>query len=606
MFSSWSLPLRVKGTRSLGSLAGAFVIVFFSFAFISRPALADNCDFNAGVDNDFNTAGNWTCGAVPTPADAVFISSGQTVTMSASATINSLAVSGTLDVLTFTLQATSTVSIDQGAYVSSTSGIMQFQSVTSTGSLGTLSGGITVTSTFQNNGYFSLEGGSATTTGDMINAFGSTLVGGGGTFAMLGNFNASGTFSAATGTVRFAGSNAQYMEAASFYDLTIAKGDGTVATMAGDFTVTDAFLFETGLFDVGTQTLTVSGSTYTNSGGQVLISSGGIISALTSFAVTQSDGTATSTVTAAASRSGDLYITLEDHNLNLSATNTETIAVTIAGTSASGSDSESVTLTETGVATGIFRNSSALPLSYVINATANDGTFSINASDTGTASYTDTYDATDTGSDTITLTYVAGASSASSASTGSGGLAAAGGGSSGGLVPLTTQYQEITVDGTSIPVHTLAKLACPAGAAVNDPCKAVYYLGTDGKRHAFPNDKVYFTWYADFSGVQLISESQMAGITLGNNVTYKPGVKMVKFTTDPKVYAVEKGGLLRWVTTEAVAVSLYGSSWNTIIDDINDAFYANYRFGNDISTTADYNAATAMASVTFPSDSLQP
>ncbi|MFZ2804690.1 MAG: hypothetical protein WA001_05755, partial [Patescibacteria group bacterium] len=115
--------------------------------------------------------------------------------------------------------------------------------------------------------------------------------------------------------------------------------------------------------------------------------------------------------------------------------------------------------------------------------------------------------------------------------------------------------------------------------------------------------KVYFTWYTDFSGVQIIGSSQLASIPLGKNVTYKPGVRMVKFT-DNKVYAVDKGGVLRWVKGEAVAASLYGSNWNQMIDDISDAFYSNYTFGADINGLSDFNPATAQASVEFPSDSL--
>ena len=134
---------------------------------------------------------------------------------------------------------------------------------------------------------------------------------------------------------------------------------------------------------------------------------------------------------------------------------------------------------------------------------------------------------------------------------------------------------------------------------------AVYYIGTDGKRHAFPNDKVYFTWYTSFNGVQIMSTDQLASIPLGQNVTYKPGVKMVKFTTDPKVYAVAKNGVLRWIASESVAISLYGSNWNQNIDDISDAFFSNYQFGTNINSTSDYNPALEQASVSFPSDSLQ-
>jgi len=51
----------------------------------------------------------------------------------------------------------------------------------------------------------------------------------------------------------------------------------------------------------------------------------------------------------------------------------------------------------------------------------------------------------------------------------------------------------------------LIKLTCATGADVNDPCRAVYYLGADGKRYVFPNEKTFSTWYSDFSGVQEVS-----------------------------------------------------------------------------------------------------
>jgi len=150
----------------------------------------------------------------------------------------------------------------------------------------------------------------------------------------------------------------------------------------------------------------------------------------------------------------------------------------------------------------------------------------------------------------------------------------------------------------SPPSGSLIKLGCPAYADVNDPCKAVYYVGNDGKRHAFSNSKVYFTWYTNFDAVQTVNGSVMASFQLGKNVTYRPGVKMVKFTTDPKVYAVARYGVLRWVATESLAISLYGSNWNQKIDDISDAFYANYSFGSNINGIGDYNPSLETATVT--------
>ncbi len=127
---------------------------------------------------------------------------------------------------------------------------------------------------------------------------------------------------------------------------------------------------------------------------------------------------------------------------------------------------------------------------------------------------------------------------------------------------------------------------------------AVYYVGADGFRYVFPNDKAYFTWYTDFDDVVVITDTELSKIQIGGNITYKPGVKMVKINTDPKTYAVDAGGTLRHVATEAVAVALYGTDWNTKIDDIADGFFPNYTIGTAITTSADFSPASVTATVT--------
>jgi hypothetical protein len=134
-----------------------------------------------------------------------------------------------------------------------------------------------------------------------------------------------------------------------------------------------------------------------------------------------------------------------------------------------------------------------------------------------------------------------------------------------------------------------------SGAGADDPCKAVYYVGKDGKRHAFPSSKVYFTWYQDFNSVSTVSQDVMGSLTLGKNVTYRPGSRMVKFPTLNNVYAVGKGGVLSWVTTESVAIALYGTNWNTKIDDVPDTFYSNYTFGPDISDASSFSVTGGAA-----------
>ena len=74
----------------------------------------------------------------------------------------------------------------------------------------------------------------------------------------------------------------------------------------------------------------------------------------------------------------------------------------------------------------------------------------------------------------------------------------------------------------------------------------------------------------------------MSKIMLGGNVTYRPGVKLVKIQTDTKVYAVDHNGTLRLMITPAVAAKYYGASWNKNVADIPDIFFMNYKIGQSI------------------------
>lgn len=127
---------------------------------------------------------------------------------------------------------------------------------------------------------------------------------------------------------------------------------------------------------------------------------------------------------------------------------------------------------------------------------------------------------------------------------------------------------------------------------------AVYYMGEDGFRYVFPNDKAYFTWYDNFDTVKFIADTDLAKVQIGGNVTYKPGSKMIKINTDPATYAVAAGGTLRHVTSETIATSLFGSDWNQQIDDVPDSFFANYTIGDPIESESDYDASSESAAAT--------
>jgi len=143
------------------------------------------------------------------------------------------------------------------------------------------------------------------------------------------------------------------------------------------------------------------------------------------------------------------------------------------------------------------------------------------------------------------------------------------------------------------PLAPLRAATLAAGDLIKASGPAIYYYHSDGKRYVFPNEKTYFTWYAGFTNIKTITDAELAAVSIGGNVTYRPGVKMIKLTTDPKVYAVDGSNMLRWVKTESLAQSYYGADWAKHIDDLPDAFFADYETGTAIGTTTDYSRTTA-------------
>lgn len=159
-------------------------------------------------------------------------------------------------------------------------------------------------------------------------------------------------------------------------------------------------------------------------------------------------------------------------------------------------------------------------------------------------------------------------------------------------IPLDTTITTATPNGSSCASGTpgtLVKLPSDHDATTQAD-SAVYYIGNDCKRHAFPNARVYDSWYDSFDSVSTITAAELASISLGKNVIYKPGVRLVKFLSLNNVYAVAADGKLRWVSSEAIAQIGYGTQWNKKVDDVSDAFYGDYTFGDDLAATGDITA----------------
>lgn len=154
---------------------------------------------------------------------------------------------------------------------------------------------------------------------------------------------------------------------------------------------------------------------------------------------------------------------------------------------------------------------------------------------------------------------------------------------------LSGKSVSVTVDSGSSHVSSgkLIKMGC--GEVVNSgSCEAVYYYGSDGKRHSFPTESVFKSWFEDFDDVVILSASAMAEIPIGSNVIYKPGDTLVKFNTDI-VYAVSYGGQLRAIANEEIARAIFGEQWSSLVYDVSISFFGDYRIGDSIESSEDFS-----------------
>ena len=148
-------------------------------------------------------------------------------------------------------------------------------------------------------------------------------------------------------------------------------------------------------------------------------------------------------------------------------------------------------------------------------------------------------------------------------------------------------------------------LAASATSLFKGSGSTVYFRSLDGQRHVFPNQATFNSWlFGTKPTITAVSDSALSQMPLGNNMLFRPGVRLVKITTNPKVYAVSRYGVLRWITTEAVARALYGASWSKSVTDLPDPFFANYQIGVPITSADDFDPDDEQTSVPTPQENL--
>ncbi|MFA6467014.1 MAG: MopE-related protein, partial [Patescibacteria group bacterium] len=134
------------------------------------------------------------------------------------------------------------------------------------------------------------------------------------------------------------------------------------------------------------------------------------------------------------------------------------------------------------------------------------------------------------------------------------------------------------------PLTTTAQASYGEGSLLKIKANpAVYYIGANGKKYVFPEGKTYKTWFDDFSQVKEVSLGELDSYPDGGAMPAKGGVKLITHSNTAKIYALETGGILRHIPSEAKARELFGDDWYTRVIDVLPGFFASsYRLGEEV------------------------
>lgn len=156
------------------------------------------------------------------------------------------------------------------------------------------------------------------------------------------------------------------------------------------------------------------------------------------------------------------------------------------------------------------------------------------------------------------------------------------------------------------PVEAATKY--PAGTLIQAlDSGTIYYIATDGRRYGISNMGVYHSWYPNFSNVKSVStERDLSYIAKSKNpVNVRPGKTLVKFGADPKIYAVDTAATLRLLTTEEIAITLYGNNWQSFIVPLPAKDRTLYTLGQDIRDPNTFSRSQTIAETNTIEDELR-
>ena len=117
--------------------------------------------------------------------------------------------------------------------------------------------------------------------------------------------------------------------------------------------------------------------------------------------------------------------------------------------------------------------------------------------------------------------------------------------------------------------------AATIGDVVRSNASNPYLLNGFQTRMAFPDQDTVSTW-----GNPLATEvpnNALPQWNMSGALPLREGSRLVKFGTDPYVYAVGPAGALYWITSASLAAQLYGANWDRRVTTLFSSYYPNYR-----------------------------
>jgi hypothetical protein len=486
---------------------------------------------------------------------------------------------------------------------------------------------------FANNG-FALNGGDFELNGYALNVLGGMSISGGVFNAGNGKLVFSGTngrpLVVSGGEINLTSANAEYSIISGSVSIepleygTLSLGGKAIYALTGATTAKKSLVVKNGAtFSSGGYVLNVPSGVIENEG---VIGEGKIVSPALSLTVSDTTGKSVSDVKQISS---SLIVALEDRNLNRRGDTREVVPAAVTLTTVSG-DRETILVTETDEKSGVFK-SKGLVLHQGSPQPGNN-LVDLGQNDVILIDYIDPQDATDKKN----LKIIVNLSSAINSSgapqiigeprVGSfSGLNTSSGMTYGARVEwetdvLSSSSVSVTAASLTAPIaagsldgvtaHSVAiaglkygleysftvssvtaegrtvqskvkkfKVIAPGDRIKSASSPAVYWY-LNGKRAVFADLNTYDSWFGDWKGIIAIPAEQLAEIPLDRAVPVKGGTYLIKISSDPKTYAVEPGGKLRWIKTESQAVSLFGKDWSRRVRDVDVSQFVNYSIGD--------------------------